>query len=243
LGNALGRAFPHGLLPARPITPEGAARSLRRVGVSVIVADPQPVVRRGLESLLEQVAGISVVAEAATARDALRLAALHRPDVMVVDTKMPGTGGSNLIAEARQCAPGMAVLVFTAADDDESVLAAVRVGACGYLLKSASGDGIVRAIRGLAAGEAVFGPEIAGRLTDLMAHRPPAERAFPELTGREWEVLNLLAAGARNAVIARQLGLSPKTVSNYISIVFGKLRVDSRAEAIILARRSGLGQA
>jgi DNA-binding NarL/FixJ family response regulator len=225
------------LVPASP--PEAVGQSLPTTAVSVVLADPQPVVRNGLRSLLGKVDDVVVVAEAATRSEALRVATLHRPDVMILDIQI---GGPGVIREVVQRAPGVAVLVFTALDDDGSVLAAVRAGAGGYLLKSTGGDSIVRAVHGLAAGEAVFGPVVAGRLTGLLANQPAAERVFPELTPREREVLDLLATGARNAVIARRLGLSSKTVSNHISNVFGKLRVDGRAAAIVLARKAGLGQ-
>jgi DNA-binding NarL/FixJ family response regulator len=225
------------LVPASP--PDSARPPQRTTDVSVVLADPQPVVRNGLRSLLGKLTGVAVVAEAATRSEALRLATLHRPDVMILDVQI---GGSGVIREVIQRAPGVAVLVFTALDDDGSVLAAIRAGAGGYLLKSTGGDSIVRAVHGLAAGEAVFGPVVARRLTGLLASQPAPERVFPQLTRREREVLDLLATGARNAVIARRLGLSSKTVSNHISNVFGKLRVDGRAAAIVLARKAGLGQ-
>lgn len=213
----------------------------RACDVTVVVADPQPVVRGGLRALLTSGGGVQVVAEAETRRDAVRLAALHRPDVLILDLDMCG-GGTAAIAEVRHRAPGVAVLVFTTLDDDASVLAAMRAGASGYLLKNTGDDGILRAVRGLAAGEAVFGPVIARRLTGLLAPRPAPEQAFPELTPRERQVLGLVATGLRNTAIADRLALSPKTVSNHLSTIFGKLRVDGRPAAIVVAREAGLGR-
>jgi len=210
--------------------------------VTVVVADPQPVVRNGLHALLGSGTGMRVVAEAATRRDAVELTALHRPDVLILDIQMCGPIGAAAIAEVRQRAPGVAVLVFTALDDDESILAAVRAGARGYLSKHTGDDTIRRAVHGLAAGEAVFGPLIARRLTELLTARPSVDEIFPELTRREREVLDLVATGVRNTAIADRLRLSPKTVSNHLSTIFGKLRVDGRAGAIVLARKAGLGQ-
>ncbi len=210
--------------------------------LTVVLADAQPVVRNGLRAVLACSGGVHVVAEADNRRDAVREALLHRPDVLILDVEMCGPKSTAAITEILQSAPRVAVLVFTTLDDDESVMAAVRAGARGYLLKSAGAEGIVRAIRGLAAGEAVFGPIVARRLTDLLSSRSAREdELFPELTAREREVLELLATGLRNSAIASQLRLSPKTVSNHISTIFGKLRADGRAEAIVLARKAGMG--
>ncbi|BCJ49926.1 DNA-binding response regulator [Actinoplanes sp. NBRC 14428] len=208
--------------------------------VTVVVADPQPVVRNGLRALLGSGTGVRIAAEADTRRDAVRLASAHRPDVLILDLDL--CGGTEAIAEVLQRAPGVAVLIFTTRDDDASVLAAMRAGASGYLLKSTGDEGILRAVRGLAAGEAVFGSVIARRLTGLLAVPPAPEEAFPGLTARERQVLDLVATGLRNAAIATRLQLSPKTVSNHLSVIFGKLRVDGRPGAIVLAREAGLGR-
>jgi DNA-binding NarL/FixJ family response regulator len=189
-----------------------------------------------MRALLGEV-GIDVVAEAGTGRDTIRETLRHRPDVLVLDLRM---AGASIINEVRRSAPDTAVLVFTQADDDDSVFAAMRAGARGYLLKSAESDDVVRAIRGVAAGGAVFGSPIAERLSALVG--PAAEPPFPALTSREREVLDLLAAGLPNSAIARRLRLASKTVSNHLSTIFAKLRVSSRSAAIVLARQSGLGR-
>lgn len=225
----------------RAVVREGVEMT-RATGVTVVVADPQPVVRSGLRTLLASGTGVQVAAEAATWRDAVHLASLHRPDVLIFDLEMCGGNGTDAIAEVLHRAPGVAVLIFTMLDDDASVLAAMRAGASGYLLKSTGDDGILRAIRGLAAGEAVFGSVIARRLTGLLAVPTAPAEAFPGLTARERQVLDLVATGLRNTAIATRLQLSPKTVSNHLSVIFGKLRVDGRSGAIVLAREAGLGR-
>jgi len=139
-------------------------------------------------------------------------------------------------------APGVAVLMLTMFDDDDSVFAAMRAGARGYVLKGAQQDEIVRAIQAVAAGEAIFGPGIARRVLGLVTAPPAASDPFPGLTSREQEVLGLIAAGARNAEIARKMSIAPKTVANHISAIFAKLQVADRGAAIILARDAGLGR-
>jgi len=205
--------------------------------VSVVVADEQPVVRRGLGALLSRNAAIAVAGEAATAREALRMAVLHRPDVLVLDSGLPGGHVDATVREVRRAAPGTAVLVFTAADDEDTVIAAVRAGARGYLLKNGTDDSIVRAVVALAHGETVLGPGVADRLIGRIGSRPAQfQDMFPELTAREQDVLELVAAGMGNTAIAARLHLSPKTIANHISVIFGKLRVTSRASAIELVK-------
>jgi DNA-binding NarL/FixJ family response regulator len=205
--------------------------------VSVVLADAQPVVRRGVAALLSKSSDIVVVAEAATGREAVRMSVLHRPDVLVLDTELLGGQVGTAVREVLRAAPGTAVLVFTATDDEDTVVSAVRAGARGYVLKSSADGGIVRAVTGLAAGETILGPGIADRLVPRIGSRSPRfQDMFPELTAREQEVLELVAAGMGNSVIAKQLHLSPKTIANHISVIFGKLHVTSRAEATELTR-------
>jgi DNA-binding NarL/FixJ family response regulator len=205
--------------------------------VTVVLADVQPVVRRGVAALLSRSSDIVVVAEAATAQEALRMSVLHRPDVLVLDTELLGGHVGTGMREVVRATPGTAVLVFTTADDEDTVVAAVRAGARGYLLKNSTDDGLVRAVSGLAEGDTVLGPGIADRLIRRISSRSSRlQDMFPELTAREQEVLELMAAGMGNSVIAKQLHLSPKTIANHISVIFGKLHVTSRAEAKALAQ-------
>jgi DNA-binding NarL/FixJ family response regulator len=209
--------------------------------IRVVLADDHPVVLGGLRALLESLEGYEVVAEAADGRDAVRAVAEHRPDVVLMDIKMPSVDGLEATARIRELAPGTAVLVLTMFDDDDTVFAAMRAGAQGYLLKGADQVEIDRAIRAVVVGEAIFSPGVARRVLGYFAAPPPAADPFPDLTAREREVLDLVAAGHRNHAIAERLFLSPKTVANHISSIFVKLSVADRSAAIVRARQGGLG--
>jgi DNA-binding NarL/FixJ family response regulator len=211
--------------------------------IRVVIADDHPVVRDGLSALLTSVPSITVAGVAANGREAVQAAVTLRPDVLVMDVQMPELTGVDAASEITRVAPDVAVLMLTMFDDDYSVLAAMRAGARGYVLKGAQQDEIVRAIQAVAAGEAIFGPGIARLVLGLVAEPAAAvEDPFAELTGREREVLELIAAGARNAEIARRMSIAPKTVANHISAIFTKLQIADRSEAIILARDAGLGR-
>ena len=212
-------------------------------GVRVLIADDHPVFRDGLRALLES-AGLEVVGEAGDGDEAVRLAEEATPDVVLMDLHMPGGGG--VAATERivgQGAGGPAVLVLTMFDDDAGVHGAIRAGASGYVLKDAHQDALLRAIQAVAAGEAVFGAKVAPR---VLAHLAAGERhgalAFPQLTARELDVVDLVARGENNPAIARRLALSDKTVRNHLSNILVKLQVADRAEAIVLAREAGLGR-
>jgi DNA-binding NarL/FixJ family response regulator len=209
--------------------------------VRVLIADDHPLVRAGLQAALAPVAEVEVVAEAATGQAAIREAALHRPDVVVMDLQMPDLNGIDATRELRRVVPTAAVLVLTMFDDDDWVFAAMRAGARGYVLKGAEAQEIARAIMAVAAGEAIFGPAVATRVLAYFATPAATPTPFPELTAREREVLDLLAAGRTNHQIADQLGLSAKTVANHISAIFAKLQVADRTQAILRARDAGLG--
>lgn len=212
--------------------------------IRALLADDHPVVRRGLTALLSTIEGIEVVGEAADGEAAVRETQLLRPDVVLMDLRMPGTDGVEAIRRIRVAAPETAVLVLTMYDDDATVLTAMQAGARGYLLKGAEQEEIVGAIRAVVAGQAIFGPGIAARVLELFAAPPratPAAEPFPELTPRERDILGLLADGRRTSEIARELFLSPKTVSNNLTGIFAKLEVADRAAAMIVARQGGLG--
>ncbi len=210
--------------------------------VRVAVVDDHPVFRRGLVTVLEELPGVEVVAEAADGAGAVAAVAEHRPDVVLMDLRMPGMGGLEATARIAAAHPEVGVVVLTMDTDDDAVFAALRAGARGYLLKEADGDDVHRALLGVARGEAVFGAGVAHRV--MAAFARPTTRptgAFPQLTAREHEVLELVAAGLDNGAIARRLVLSDKTVRNRVSDVLTKLHARSRAEAVALARNAGLG--
>jgi DNA-binding NarL/FixJ family response regulator len=199
--------------------------------LTVVVADDHPGVVGHLHGLLSAVPGISVVASAVGGREAVELALRHHPDVLVIDLRLSGKSGIDVIREVLRAAPGLAVLVFTACEDEESVMTAMRAGVRGYILKCASDADIVRAVRGVAAGEAIFGQNIARRVIEMLA-RPQTAAPLPVLSVRERELLDLLASGLGNAAIAARLQLAPKTVSNLISALVAKLGVTDRRAAV-----------
>jgi DNA-binding NarL/FixJ family response regulator len=220
----------------------GSAHRARPIPLRVLVADSQPVVRDGLRALFGSVEGMSLLAEVTSAADVLREVHLHRPDVLVLDLELPGPDGISVCRQVLRSAPDTRVLIFNRSADAASVTAAMRAGARGYLLKRAGGADVLRAVRSVAAGEVIFGAEVANAVTELFfASDSPARAPFPELTARERQVLELIAAGLPNSAIARRLDLATKTVSNHISSVLTKLRVRDRAAAIIRAREAGLG--
>ncbi len=210
--------------------------------VRVLIADDHPVFRDGLASLLATQPDVAVVATAADGAEAVRLATEHVPDVVVMDLQMPELNGIDATRRLAETLPEVRVLVFTMGEEDGTVLAAMRAGARGYLVKGASQDEVARAISTVHAGGLVFGASLALRIADLLSGAATPDRsAFPQLTEREVEILDLIAAGRNNAQIASALHLAPKTVRNNVSNILAKLQATDRAEAIIRARDAGLG--
>ncbi len=207
----------------------------------IVVADDHSVVREGLRALLSAVEGYQLVGTAATGAEAVKAAVTLRPDVLVMDIQMPDLTGIEAAREIRRVAPSVAVLMLTMFDDDESVFAAMRAGALGYVLKGAAPESMIRAIAVVAGGEAIFGAGVATRALSYFSTPRADLTVFPELTPREREVLTLIASGLSNAAIAGRLGLAANTVGNHISNIFAKLQVAGRAEAIVRARSAGLG--
>lgn len=210
--------------------------------IAVVIADDHPVVRGGLRALIASLPGFTVVGEATTGREAVIAAQTLHPDVVIMDVRMPELEGTEATRRIAAAAPGVAVLMLTMFDDDDTVFAAMQAGARGYLLKGAEQADIDRALRAVVAGEAIFGPGIASRVLGYFSATRTADVPFPALTAREREILDHVAAGDRNSVIAQKLSLAPKTVSNHLSSIFTKLAVADRAEAIVRARDSGLGR-
>lgn len=208
----------------------------------VLIADDHPLVRSGLRSMIEGMADVSLVGEAADGREAVRLVAELVPDVVVLDISMPGVNGIEATGRIVSLHDQVAVLILTMYEDDDLVFSAMRAGARGYILKGSSPEDVGRAIRSVAAGEILLGAPIARRVADYFTGRLSQEAAFPELSVRERETLELLAQGLSNREIASKLYLGEKTVRNYVSDIYSKLQVASRAEAVVKAREAGLGR-
>jgi DNA-binding NarL/FixJ family response regulator len=209
--------------------------------IRVMIADDHPVFRDGLASLLEPLPGIEVVARASDGAEAVALAAEHRPDVIVMDVQMPEVNGIEATRRIVAADGDVGILVITMGEDDGTVLSALRAGARGYLRKGAEQDEIVRAIVTVHGGGVVFGASLAARIAEVLAPAARPERPFPELTERETEILDRIAAGRNNGQIAAELYLSPKTIRNNVTSILAKLQATDRAEIIIRARDAGLG--
>ncbi len=210
---------------------------------TVLLVDDHPLFLDGVRAALSGAADVEVVGEAHDRRGAVELAAVLRPDVVVMDLNLPDGSGIDATREILATAPGTGILVITMSADDDAVVAAMRAGARGYVVKGAGRADLLHAVATVAAGGAVFSPAVADRLGVYFASLAtlPGHEAFPQLTEREREVLDLIARGHENRRIARELFLSDKTVRNHVSNVFAKLEVATRAEAVIRARNAGLG--
>ena len=211
--------------------------------IRVLLADDHPSFRSGLRALLATATDVQVVGEAASGPDSVVMATRLQPDVVLMDVTMPGGDGIEATARIIETSPHIAIIVLTMDGADGSVVRALRAGARGYVLKGAQRAELLRAVRAVAAGEAILGADVARRLAGFVAPTRPASpaNAFPMLTERELEILDLVARGRSNAEITAQLVVSPKTVRNHISNIFSKLGVRDRAEAIVIAREAGLG--
>jgi DNA-binding NarL/FixJ family response regulator len=214
--------------------------------IRLLIADDHTLFRDGLRALFQSRPDTEVVGEAATGAEAITLAEKLQPDVVLMDILMPGVNGIEATRRIVQTSPHIGVIVVTMFEDDDSVFAAMRAGARGYVLKGADQEEMVRAIQAVARGEALFGAAVAARLMSFFSQAGPAGvaplPAFPELTEREREILGLIARGENNAAIAQRLSLSPKTIRNHVSNIFNKLQVADRAQAILRARDAGLGR-
>ncbi|MGI8808456.1 MAG: response regulator [Acidimicrobiales bacterium] len=208
----------------------------------VLIADDHPVFRDGLRLVLQSATGVELVGEATTGSEAVRAAAELEPDVVVMDLQMPGISGIEATRQILAARPDTAVVVLTMLDEDESIMSALQAGARGYLLKESSPDDIVRAVLSVARHQAVFGSTVAQRMVERAGRRLGSDVAFPHLTDREREVLDLIARGQNNHAIASALFLSGKTVRNHVSNILNKLHAADRAEAIVRAREAGLGR-
>jgi DNA-binding NarL/FixJ family response regulator len=210
--------------------------------IRLVLADDHPVFAAGLRAVLEAEEDMQVTAVAATGRQALQAVTEDPPDIAILDLSMPDGDGLWVTTQVRQAGLLTRVLILTMSDEDENVLAALRAGAQGYAVKGAGPDEIVAAVRAVAHGEVVFGAGIATRMLAYFS-RVASAAPFPQLTDREHEVLRLIAGGADNAAVSRRLGVSGKTVRNYVSNIITKLQVTDRTAAVLKARDAGLGDA
>ncbi len=208
----------------------------------LLIADDHPLFRKGLRTVLGAVPDFAVVDEAETGQEAVERSLDLQPDVVLMDLQMPGGSGIEATREIVAASPTTKVLVVTLFEDDDSIFAALRAGARGYILKDTDEEEMIRAIRAVGNGEAIFGPAVASRVLAYFAvPRREAPPLFPILTERERQILHRLAQSKSNPAIAQEFGLSPKTVANHVSNIFAKLHVADRAEAISRAREAGLG--
>jgi DNA-binding NarL/FixJ family response regulator len=218
------------------------------MSIKVLIADDHVFYREGVRAFLSSSADIEVVGEAGNGDEAISKTTEHQPDVILMDLKMPGMNGIESTRRIHETNPKIGVLVLTMFDDDDSVFAAMRAGARGYLLKDADKDEVVRAIVAVERGEAIFSPAIAQRMMQYFSAPSAASNKknqpdeFAELTERELEILDLIAQGHNNMAISNKLSLSIKTVQNYVSSILMKLQVVDRSQAIVRAREAGLGK-
>jgi DNA-binding NarL/FixJ family response regulator len=215
--------------------------------IRIVIADDHTLFREGLSAIFMNVPDIEVIGEAGTGQEAVDQVKRSAPAVVLMDINMPDMNGIEATRQILAVQPATGIIILTMLEDDDSLFAAMRAGARGYILKGADKAEVLKTIRAVAAGEALFGPAIAGRLTAFFQqgrkapHRRDAVSPFPELTDREYEILERIARGENNQQIAQQLHISAKTTSNHISNIFNKLQVADRAQAIVKARQAGLG--
>ncbi len=211
--------------------------------IRLLIADDQAITRSGLRSLLAQQADLEIVGEARDGAEVIELAASLQPDLILMDLRMPGVNGIEATRRIHRASPHIGILVITVFEDDTSVFPAIRAGARGYLLKNTEQDELLRAIRTVAGGGAIFSSGIAQRVLGYLSMPEPRapQQAFDELTPRERDILELIARGQTNTEIAQAVGLSPKTVSNNISNVLVKVQATDRAKLMLMALEAGMG--
>jgi DNA-binding NarL/FixJ family response regulator len=210
--------------------------------IHILIADDHPMFRFGLRALISTEQDLEIVGEATNGREAVTMAAGLQPDLVLMDINLPQLNGIEATRQILKQNSSIGILIITMFEDD-TIFTALQAGARGYILKGAEGEETLRAIRAAANGESIFSPTVAQRLTHFFAQssREPVNQPFQELTHRERDILKLVAQGLTNVAIAERLSLSPKTVRNQVSIIFSKLHVSDRAEAIVKAREAGVG--
>jgi DNA-binding NarL/FixJ family response regulator len=210
------------------------------MAITVYLLDDHELVRRGIRDVLEQAGDIEVVGESGLAQQALREIPALRPDVAILDGRLPDGSGIEVCRQVRSVDPGIAALILTSYDDDEALFAAIMAGAAGYVLKQVRGSDFVTAVRRVAAGQSMLDPEVTTRVLERLRQGPPEEPVTSHLTPKEQQILALVGEGLTNRQIAERLSLAEKTVKNYVSIMLGKLGVETRTQAAIIATRQVL---
>jgi len=210
--------------------------------LQVLIVDDHPLFRKGMRALLDSMPDVEVIGEAQTAEEAIECAEQLQPDVILMDLQLPGSSGLDATREIVRLSPHIHILVITLFEDNDSIFAALQAGARGYILKDTDEEEMIRAIRAVGSGEAIFSPAIANHLMDYFStsRKMIPKEVFPELTNREREILELIAIGESNHSIAERLSISLKTVRNHVSNIYSKLQVADRAQAVIKAREGGI---
>lgn len=212
--------------------------------LQVLIVDDHPLFRKGMRALLDSMPDVEVIGEAQTAEEAIEYAEQLQPDVILMDLQLPGSSGLDATREIVRLSPHIQILVITLFEDNDSIFAALQAGARGYILKDTDEEEMIRAIRSVGSGEAIFSPAIANHLMDYFStsRKKIPKQVFPELTNREREILELIAIGESNHSIAERLSISLKTVRNHVSNIYSKLQVADRAQAVIKAREGGIAK-
>ncbi len=214
--------------------------------ITVVIVDDHPIVRAGMKAVLDTDPDITVVAEGKQGGDALALVQEHQPDVLVLDINLPDINGLEVTRRLNEAATRSSILILTALDDAQLIFNLLANGATGYVLKDEALEALPHAVRAAACGESWLSPSVASKVVQQAVHRDGqpalgAEKSLNRLTPREFEILNLIAQGLDNTAIAARLVVTKRTVQNHVSNIYGKLGVDSRAEAMLLALEHGLG--
>ena len=205
--------------------------------IRVFLLDDHEVVRRGLHDLLEAEGDIEIVGESGTAREATARIPALRPDVAVLDARLPDGSGIDVCRDVRSTDPTIKALILTSYDDDEALFAAIMAGAAGYVLKQIGAGDLVDSVRRVAAGQSLIDPQLTARVLDRLRNGPPQHKELESLTDQERKILTLIAEGMTNRQIGERLFLAEKTVKNYVSSILAKLGLERRTQAAVLASK------
>ncbi|HET9499560.1 MAG TPA: response regulator transcription factor [Marmoricola sp.] len=218
-------------------TADSADATDRRAAITVFLLDDHELVRRGIRELLESEGDIAVVGESGLAQEATRRIPALRPDVAILDARLPDGSGIDVCRDIRSQDPAIAALILTSYDDDDALFAAIMAGAAGYILKQVRGTDFVETVRRVAAGQSMLDPAVTAQVLERLRSGPQGDPLLEQLTGQEQRILELIGEGMTNRQIARTMSLAEKTVKNYVSSLLAKLGLQSRTQAAIFATR------